>query len=184
MSKKDKGPLWLNKCKPSKAASKDQTRPRLLSAAVVEDGGERFLLATNSYILARIPVDPDTPKVVIAPEALKRIERGDVHEVTDDGAITFKDLTGSVTVQPSEPAPFERMPVEFNEGDQTVTIGLNPELLWNLAQALGGRHHGVRVTINVADGTTLRAMKVEPFADNGPNGKKPYGLLMPIRVSL
>lgn len=182
--KPDRGPLWMNKCKPSKAAGKDQTRPKLMSAAVIDDGDGRCLLATNSYILARIPVDPETPTVVVPPEALKRIEKGEVHEITENGAVRFKDAVGSVTIEPSQQAPFDKMPVEFDDSGTVVTIALNPSLLYDLAQALGAGDMGVRLQIRVMDGTTLRPMRVEPLADDrGPNGHKPWGLVMPIRVN-
>lgn len=167
------------RAKPSKALGKSLMRPKLTRAHVSDVYGQRELIVTDSYVIGRIPVADDVPLGPIAAEALKRIEKGDKHEFTDDGAVQFHDIDGTpITYSaPEQEDIFAKEPIEFAPGSKGVLrLALNPELLKNLAEALGAAS-GVRLEIpfdydGVAAPRGIRVTVQNSAAE---------GLLMPIR---
>jgi hypothetical protein len=167
------------RAKPSKALSRSTLRPKLTRAHVSEVYGQRELIITDSYVIGRIPVGEDVPLGPIAAEALKRIEKGDKHEFTDDGAIQFHDIDGTpITYSaPEQEDIFKNDPISFEEGRaRTLKVALNPELLKALADALGASN-GVRLEIPVDgdDRAAPRGIRVTVM------NSAAEGLLMPIR---
>lgn len=172
------------KAKPSKALSTSLLRPALTRAYIAQPNGHRELIATDSYIIARLPVGDDVPLGALAAEAVKRIEKGEKHDVTGKGAVRFKDKDGTpIEYHAPEQTelPFKDNVPEFDPGNhQVVAVGFNPDLLKNLADALGATH-GVKVEIVVTkDGQHApRAMRVTPLGGSGAEG-----LLMPVRLNV
>jgi hypothetical protein len=170
--------------KPSKALGSDRTRKALGRAYVVEPNGHRELIASDSYIMARIPVADDVPLGNLSGEALKRIEKGERHEVHDDG-IEFLTKDGVAVKYPADRgfSMFEKNVPEFDATDRTIAIGINPKLLASLAEALGAAAgQGVRLEIPLDKhgNQELRAMRVTAIL--GKESPKPSGLIMPIRL--
>lgn len=179
-----------HRARPSKATSRDETRPALHNGYVVDHDGGRVLLTTDSVIAAVHPVAPDTPATPVSVEALRRIERGDAHESADDGTLTFTPGPGE-TVTFSPPAKqafpavdtFDRIDFRPGEGDQVVSIALDPWLLVRLAKALGGFKGdltGVRLDVKVEGGTTRSVIRVARLVGKPDAEGEPFGLLMPV----
>lgn len=170
------------RAKPSKALSKSALRPDLTRAYVAKVNGHRELVASDSYILARVPVPDDTPLGSVTADALKRIERGEAHEVTVKGAVRFTTPDGT----PVEYHAPEQTKLPFPDvveswdpsGFQVVTIGLNPALLKNLADAIGAGN-AVRLEVLVHDDGKAKAgaMRVSSSTDGAGEG-----LIMPLRL--
>jgi hypothetical protein len=126
-------------------------------------------------------VGDDVPLGPLPAEALKRIEKGEKHDVTDEGVkVTSKD--GTEVVYPANgdrELPFSKTP-EFSAENGVLEIALNPKLLAALAEALGAGNSGVRIEIPLRDRKqALRALRVTPL--NAQVDPKPTGLLMPMR---
>jgi hypothetical protein len=171
--------------KPSKAAGGDYRCPKLMRAYIAEPNGHRELIATDAYILASLPVGDDVPLGAIPAEALKRIEKGEKHEVTEDG-VNFTMRDGTTVVYPSNDdnqLPFKQPPTFSSTGCEVIEIALNPKFLAALAEALGAGSGGVKIEIPVRDGQqSPNAMRVTTLkAQSDP---KPHGLLVPIRLTV
>lgn len=167
--------------KPSKALSRSKLRPVLTRAYVAQPNGRRELIASNSFILARLPVADDVPLGPISPEALKRIEKGEKHTITDSGVVRFEGADGTpIEYHAPEQTemPFARALDAFApDGHQVVSVGLNADLLKALSDSIGGSG-SVRLDIRVhEDGMAIGgAVRVTPL------GGDAQGLLMPIRL--
>lgn len=181
---------FLMNCRPSKAVSDDPRRPALRHPHVIERGGHKYLLATDSYIAAFLPLREDAPVGAIHVDALRRIDSGERgHWIEDDGTVVFgDDRTGQTRyARPVDSAFRNGAPtITFDPGtDQVVSIAINPWLLWRLAKALGatkrGSLGGVRLDVAVKDGTTAKAMKVQPLRSRMDQDDSEWGLIMPIK---
>lgn len=180
--------------KPSKSVSKDQTSPVLTHAELREHDGGWELVMTDSYQLARVKLSvkgehdgEELTAGAISTDALKAIEK--------TGA-----FYANGTVEPCNPygvksgLSFARTDLgKFPSWDQlepdiapgAFAIGLDAELLYQLAQSLGAKSSsGARVRITfVTDANgqpnPLRPMRVEAI---GGSALESRGLLMPIRL--
>lgn len=165
-----------SKCKPTKVLAKpNQLRPPLMDGHVIEENGKRFLIASNMYVLARIPVD--VPVGRISGEALARLEKnGAVATVTDD-TVEFPNVTYKRPVADPN-GPYANGFPDLPDGER-IEFALNARLLLNLAQALGS--DAVKLSVIVEDGKAkLTAIGVTPAPDH--SGAR--GLIMPIRADV
>lgn len=197
--------------KVSKATSKDDARPVLEVAHLVEDGDGYALMATDSYIMVKVPihVDPmsaggklaEADKPVPGPiptAALKHIEslpskglkavwsffhaRADEVQVGEDTTYKRRDVRG-------EPPKFEKTLEDAKDMKEPLSFGLDAVLLKNMSDALGAQQ--LKVTIDLdkietpegGDKQYLRALVVEPM-NAPPGGDGRVGLQMPVRVHL
>jgi hypothetical protein len=198
-----------NKAKVSKSVSTDQTRPALCSAELRLKGDQWVLEATDSYQLARVPLHvekdegPELTEGPIPMDALKSIEK--TGAFVANGHVQAVDARNGQPAGPifARPTRAEGYPVpadalgkwpdtdqlmpEYVAGD-TVEIGLDAELLYRLAQALGktggtAKVRRVKVTVPLSESSgrrpngayqMLRPMLVEVDGSEG--------LLMPIRL--
>lgn len=167
--------------KPSKAVSKDETRPVLQRAYLkrTEDGREE-IHATDSYIAVRVPVHaPDAAEGFIGVEELTKIEKGDEFTAAN-GTVEIGTVTYQRFETESEFPDIDKIWPE--PAKRTLEIGVNAKLLLALAQAVGS--DGVKLTIDLdkvsEDGTYLKTIPVAPLG--GPAVGEAEGLLMPIRI--
>lgn len=178
-----------SKAKPSKVVSKDKTRPHLCNAYVEERDGETVLIATDSYKLLILPVSAEaTTATFISLDALKAIEksgRGEVGEFLEPldklgnaNGVLFRKPEGdrpkwADLEWPDEPEPKDRL-----------TIGLNAELLLELAQGMAATHHGVKLTIDLSKVNRTKDGKFyeKPYVVEPVGSGHGRGMLMPIRV--
>lgn len=168
------------KAKPSKALGRDRTRPKLTRAYIAQPNGTRELIASDSFILVRLPVADDVPLGALTAEAVKRIEKGERHEITESGSVRFNgDGTPIEYHAPEQSDMFtEKVPAFNDDGCTVLEIGLNPDLLKNLADALGATN-GVKIEVPVQEGRqALRGMRVTALGGTGE------GLLMPVRLTV
>lgn len=194
--------IFHRKCKPSRVLSRDRTRPLLMAAWVRLAGGKPGdhdeLIATDSYTFARIPLtDGHGLKAgPISPTVLKLLEQGREHVALDDGSIQVFDDNGRITYAPPAHADGGKLPPyvtnpdsmmpDISNGQVAVTIGLNADLLKNLADAIGAPGGSVALRVNVDRQTfqpSLRAYLVTATRDRDEPGG-PVGLLMPVRTDV
>jgi hypothetical protein len=190
--------------KVTKATSKDDARPVLGTAHLAKDGDGYALLATDGYIMAKVPIEVereggDEPVVgPIPPAAMKHIEslpskglkavwsffeaREDVVQVGEDTTYKRRDVMG-------EPPKFEKTLEDARDITKPLTLGFDAVLLKNLADALGAQQLKVTIDLNKLDtpegggAQYLRALVVEPM-NARPGGDGRVGLQMPVRVQI
>lgn len=183
--------------KPSKSVSKDQTRPVLTHAELRQpaDGTGWELVTTDSYQLARIPLSVKTvdgsdgeplTAGAISTDALKAIEKAGAFRA--NGSIEVCDTFGRPTGQTftrEDPGKFPQwdslMPAEDID---EFTIGLNAEILYQLAQALGAKSRGkCHVALTFTNNPeTHQPNPLRPIRVRAQDGEA-CGLLMPVRVN-
>lgn len=171
--------------------------------------------ATNAYSFARVDLGaPESDKDVGGPipdVALRHMEKGVNVEL---GAETIKagitsyervpgeqvDHRGKPRYKPGDEVSFPQFKNLYPEfGDNILSLGINPHLLADLADAMGsGRNNGVIIEIDldklkdiegmglelppgtVGHKTVLTVMKVKTM---GPLRDQAEGLIMPIRIN-
>jgi len=163
--------------------------------------------ATNSYTFARVdlgvPGDDDAPGPVPA-VALKHAEKGvevELGEKKITAGITHYDRVISDAPykgkerEPGEEVIYPTWDSVYPEfGENVLKIGINPQLLFDLATALGSAKQGVVIELDmdklkdikviglaVGGKQVLSAMKVKPM---GPLREQAEGIIMPIRVEI
>ena len=193
--------------KPSKSVSKDQTRPVLTHAELRQTteivDGERKptgweLIMSDSYQLARVKLsvmDADnafTPELVPGPistDALKAIEKSTAGAFTANGTVDPRNSNGAV----AGPSFAREDPGRFPQWDALMpehtghefAIGLDAELLYQLAQSLGAKDRGkcqVRLTFTSRDDGTPNPLRPMVVTAHGGNALEGQGLLMPVRI--
>jgi hypothetical protein len=190
--------------KPHEAASKDAGRPHLGGVWIVprkkKDGGGHVAISSNSYILAEVPVDVtgDLPTDEKHP---LWIPSSVVKEVTKprrvENAVHVTDTTFEPVKQPSKKRGperkmfYERQPEIDNpriighgalwpeHGPKRLRVGINAELLFELAQALGGFMRGVQIEFDLADDSN--PLFGRPV---GPTDNAARGIIMPVRLNV
>ena len=183
--------------KPSKSVSKDQTRPVLTHAELRQsaDGTGWELCTTDSYQLARIPLSVKTADGLdgepltagaISSDALKAIEKAGGFFA--NGTVQPCDELGRTTGQSfvrESPGAFPKWEsLEPAPDIEEFTIGLDAEILYQLAQALGSKERGrCQVAITFTnDPNTHRPNPLRPMRVRAKDGEA-HGLLMPVRVN-
>lgn len=178
---------WVSidrRAKIGKAASRDDMRPVLTRAYLDHRGDDWFLCATNSYILAELPISGQTQAlpagiVGLIPEALAALDRSRTgcFRIFDglcevDGDPALYPIVGEKEGKP--PAFSSLFPddktVEKSKG--VKDLGIDPQLLADVSAAIGAAANGIRIRFV----SNLRSAVVEPL--NGAEGR---GLIMPIR---
>ncbi len=176
-----------------KAASSDAMRP-VLANAWLETGKSR-LLASNSYMLAVVPVEVEEGDVdgPVSGEALVSARKLAKHETPNIAC------NGSLEVQggPTFPRPASEG-MKFPDADQVwpaaydgeagvdfYEVGFNPTLLLELCKAIGlvgGKRFGAPCRLRIMRNTGTGAVDpLRPFEVIGADGAK--GILMPVKLS-
>lgn len=195
------------KCKPESLASRDPSRPVLtcLFLRIVELDGVRhgYLEGTDSYKLGRIPVelDDDDTEGFVTRDAIEAARKGKADRLICNGSLAFTTADGGTV---SMPRPEPGKPVNADQlldvspamiEGQRFTIGVNPVLLLELANAFGSDAVELEFTAVKgkpdAEGATdfrpsnLRPISVRPLQTRRgvKHPSEPIGLVMPIRVS-
>jgi hypothetical protein len=190
------------KCKLEKVVSKDQTRPVLASAylRVVEpateaEPGSGYLEATDSFKLARVPVELEVGDVegFIPPAALIEARKADrlTPRLEANGTCDVPGGPSFPRPEPGQPVNVDQLlPVE--DDLHSFEVGLSPKLLLELAQGMGAEG-GVRLRFCKGRGaeswtpdnpesepSTRRPIVVRPLGSSDvPDA---VGLLMPIKL--
>ncbi len=185
-----------------KLASKDQSRPAMTSLylRIVGEGAERrgYLEGTDSYKLGRVPVElaDDDTEGFIPVEVIAAARKAKLTDVRANGSLELREYD---TVRASFPREdrgqfpdtdrlMELEPARI-EGE-TWRIGLNPRLLFELAEGIGAETVSLEFTATKPapgpDGgpvdfrpSGLRPIVVRPMSGQTPDA---IGLLMPVRV--
>lgn len=181
------------KCKPSKVASTDQTRPLLTHAYLRKHNDVMWLMTTDSYSAVAIKAEGDAKEGWVPIGALRMIERGQEAEqlsatswkiTLPDGYQVF-DCASGVTGSTQFPnldalGLFEPAPKADGPAGGAVEFGLNPDILARLADGLGasGRYAGGLALHVHAPMKAVRAYAL------GHPATERVGLFMPIRLNV
>lgn len=175
-------------CQPSRAVSRDQTRPMLCHAHLRRRGGDLWLEVTDSYIAVALRCEGDAQEGWVPLQVLQLLEREAKAKharktfVQDsDRAWTVVDPTGDCEVTTTYVVRdmvangtwpnFESLGVydDPKPADEVSPFGFNPELLANVGAALGG-------TLRVDFQGPLKPIALRTQGGEG------RGLQMPIRL--
>ena len=135
---------------------------------------EGWLEATDSYVLAQVPVelDDDDTEGMIPVEALVEARTTPTRELAVDGEIRIQGYGKLTTFPRPEMGKFPDTERLFSTEDSPVaSVGLNAKFLAKLAEALGTD------TVRLDIMAPRKAIRVTPASGNGGRG-----LLMPILV--
>lgn len=193
--------------KPSKVLQGVSDRPGLDGALVrvEKKPGTRFsrlvLYATNSYVFLRAVLGPegDGTEGPVPAVALRHMEKGVHFELGEKeivAGITRYDRVMSEFTKDREPEKYVQDKFEELKPPQpkrAFRIGLNPLLLWELAQGMGaGKHDGISIEFDLDKLTEVefgpkenhystynKAMTVELIRDN-----ETEGIIMPVRLNV
>lgn len=186
--------------KPSKSASKDTTRPAMEGAELVKTDDGFELQTTNSYQLARVPLEvrdeskePALTPGPISLDALKAIEKRGAGGFTANGVVEpvneYGAKVGVAFVREERTGRWPNFDGLDPEQNGTLTLCFDIAQLAAVAAALGasGPQEPVMLQIDPAqaipngDGNAhyLKSMVVQV----GRNGAK-RGLLMPVRPNV
>lgn len=193
--------------KPHEAASKDAGRPHLGGVWIVPKDDGAVAISSNSYILAEVPVevvgdlptdDADHP-LWLPSDVVKDTTR----PARVENAVRVTDATYEPVKQPSKKRRgsaehrkvfIERQPVNDSpriighgalwpdHSKNTLRVGLNAGLLFDLSRALGGHMQSVSIEFDldhVKDGFYMKPMIVRPLGNN-----EARGIIMPVRLNV
>lgn len=189
--------------RPAEAASTDKARPTLNGVWIDPPKDKKespVATATDSYRLAQTPVTviegEVKERIWIPSEYVKEVTKGRSGgqlRITDEHfePLTHLGVTRDVLYRRhkrDEPTTLPNPDALFPDYKHTYEIGLNAELLFGLAKALGGFQKGVKLIIDVdavkKDGSLMRAMRVEPLGGSSVEVPPARGILMPVRVNI
>ena len=148
--------LLDERCRPSKAVSRDVTRPHLQNAWL--DTQAKRLLATNGMMAVSVPVEvaPRDQTGHVPLPALKALQSGLTlvcrKGLVVAGELLFRrrqELGGSGRANPLADVKVREsiFPKRVRGQAGTVSVGVNPEFLVELAKAMGARN-GVVLTFD------------------------------------
>ncbi len=151
-------------------ASKDLTRPNL--TGVYLDVAKRRAVAMDGHMMAIVPADILDGEVsgLVGPEALKSIRKTGMHgDASKPDAIALPNGSTAPRARLDFP-PYEQVIPSYKPGDHnTITIGLNADLLAKLQRAIGAET--VTLTFPAKNGM------LDPIVVNA--GKEAFGVIMP-----
>jgi len=189
--------------KPSKSASKDQTRPVLTHAELREttridsDAGERVadgweLVTCDSYQLARVRLsvteeesrEPLTAGP-ISSEALKAIEKtGSFRANSTIEPCNERGVPTGLSFARPDVGTFpnwDQLAPDVDPG--AFSIGLDAELLYSLAQSLGAKQRGrCHVSLTFVTGKDGMPNALRPITVKAKGNPDASGILMPVRL--
>lgn len=185
------GKIWAEidlRSRPSAAIGADLSRPQLACAFIEHRDDQLLLCATDSYLLAEIPIRLSLPKerwgevapeVALIPEAVRALDSAARFRIKDG----LLEIDGRAALYPVktdvQPPAFKQLWPEKLSEEGLPEIAFDPSLLKRLTEAIGapggiGNTSGVKLKFT----TPLRPILVEPLNQNGSRG-----LLMPVRAS-
>lgn len=171
--------------KPSKALSRDDTRPTLQTANLRELNGGVVLEATNSYQAVRVPMNTDgrigEPLRLPAP-AVKLLDGRNKSLTIEGREIVAGNGDGTRTLfDPADHGTFPDFDSLWVDTGGAFRVGINVSQLSAISAALGSDSVEIRFLPEHVESDTVytRAMVVRPTAA----GAAGEGLLMPVRIN-
>ncbi len=172
--------------KPSKALSRDDTRPTLQTANLRElNRGVVVLEATNSYEAVRVPMNTDgrIGEPLRLPAAAVKLLDGRKKSLTIEGReIVAGNGDGTRTLfDPADHGTFPDFDSLWVDTDGAFRVGINVSQLSAISAALGSDTVEIRFLPEQIqpDSVYMRAMVIRPTA----GGVEGEGLLMPVRIN-
>lgn len=172
------------KCKPSRAASTDKTRPVITHGFLIRHDKELWLCTTDSYVAVAIQVRGDADEGFIPIDALRLMEKGREAEqidrttwkvLTPDGTATFDCGIQVGTGRPPDLAKLGLFDAPEKTKEAVFPVGANPTLIKKVSDALGASDSCRFDFVG-----PLRPIHVSP-----PGlGSERRALLMPIRLNV
>lgn len=167
-----------------KATDKDERRPVLQQTWLDVDRG--MLVATDGYMVAAVPVELaiDDASGAVPVEAIQ-IARNDQGkrpsaEISANGTVSVAAHGNRVEFErfsPEKGFPDWQKIVDA-QGKPVFSIALNPTLLKQLAEAIGGANGGVRLDVYAGERQPIRVTPLGVARELGARGA-----LMPIGVA-
>lgn len=164
----------------SKAANSDKSgnRTAIKHIRAIPNGSDEsvYVIATDSHVLAVCKENGEVPeKGVLIPGSLISTAKADNMISSKDG-IKWENLTTSKVGITEDSAYPDLSQVIHEDEEIETTITLNPELLYNLAQALSARGNSPKLVTILIPKDKGRAMHVIPTKRDS-SGE--FGLIMP-----
>ncbi len=175
-----------------RCVSQDETRHVLTQPYLDIRDGEARMVATDGKCMAVVPVDVDAADVAghVPAESLKTARKV-------WGKLTLNTLAvgeASVSVgdyqwkRPVDMGKFPNwrnvIPSPENDRTETLRVGINPELLSRVAEAIGaGEHVILEIPVETQGrykGQVMNAIVVKPSDKGAVAGA--FGLVMPVRL--
>lgn len=137
------------KCKPSRAASTDKTRPVITHGFLIRHDKELWVCTTDSYIAVALQVRGGADEGFIPIDALRLMEQGKEAEqidrttwkvLTRDGTATFDCGIQVGSGSPPDLAKlglFDAPKKAEEKAEETFPVGVNPTLIKKVSDALG-----------------------------------------------
>jgi hypothetical protein len=168
------------KYKPELCVSKDGTRPNLAACHLaVEDSR---IVATDGHMLVSLPCElagdtegPISKEALVAARKFAKKTKQEMLHVGANGKYTLED--GSVLPRTEAPdfPPYKQVIPSYEE-EETLTFGINAELLATLQKALGA--DGVRVTVKIP---RKGEHMMDPILVENASDREAIGVVMPFR---
>ena len=166
---------------PEAVVSKDEWRPALCNAHLVEIKGKRYLLATDSYSGVLLPVEssPEDKLGAVSPLALQLARRYGARSLPieigcEDGLRV--PLVGVLDRPDTEAGSMTKVISDYSAKKKyAFEIGLDTRILANLAKSLGG--NGVKLSF---ESDPMKSFHVTPLQTGGIEDVR--GVMMPIRL--
>lgn len=168
-----------------KVASKDKSRPVLTHAFLrIEEGDsgrKGWLEATDSYKLARIPVEveADDKEGFVPVSALKAAREAKTFEVAVNGDVVAEVEGGQLTLTQPKTGTFPDVPSILPKEKIAFEVGINATFLKDLTDAIGAQEN-VRLSFVADDDGKPNPLKPIQV---GILGNDAIGLLMPVRLA-
>ena len=175
-----------------RCVSQDETRHVLTQPYRDIRDGDAHVVATDGRCMAVVPVDVDANEVAghVPAESLKTASKVWVKLSMNTLAVGANDVSvGDYTwKRPVDMGQFPSwrgvIPTPENDKTETLRVGINPEYLSRVAEAIGaGKHVVLEIPVETQGrhkGRVLNAIVVRP-SDNGAV-RGAFGLVMPVRL--
>ncbi len=179
--------------RPSKACSRDTTRPVICHGYLRRRADGLWLLSTDSYIACALKVHGEAEEGFVPFGALRLLQRGYQGEQVSESMWTVRTDRGHITFDVGEslgktnPFPdFEKLGVwEGEAADPVAELGVNAHMTRRLAQALGiGENDGCRYEMRKVPLMSPGAVGIPAMlrVTGGHRYPDRIGLQMPVRL--
>jgi DNA polymerase III sliding clamp (beta) subunit (PCNA family) len=168
------------KYKPELCVSKDFTRPQLANCHLaVEDNR---IVATNGHIIISLPCEasgddvtgPISSEALVAARKLAKKAKEDSLGIDANGKYVLSDGSTVPRTEAPDFPPYKQVIPSYEE-EETVTFGINAELLATLQKAIGADY--VKVTVKLP---RKREKMLDPILVSDGDGQA-TGVCMPCR---
>lgn len=148
--------------------------------------GSRWLEATDSYKLVRVPAeqaDDDADGLIPAAAFVeaRKVRTGGSVSSTTDGAVSYTLKAGGTAATRLGEGQFPKSEQLFPVDEPVFTVGLNARYLLDIAEALGANLDNVVIAFAPDKGDPSKPSALRPMVVTGQQSEG-KALLMPVRI--